>query len=365
MPDLNLTDSYDYHLPEGLVASDPTDARSDSGLLEVHPDGRLIHRRFHELPELLESGDLLVRNVARVVPARLEGRKVGTRGRVELLVLEPVEGDWETPGPTLFYALYRASKPLRAGSAIEVGTAPEVMEVVEVPNGGRALLSTRTDRSLLAMLERCGQVPLPPYIVKRRQTLQVPVSKEVDRNRYQTVYARQPGAVAAPTAGLHFTPELFETLERRGVETVDLCLDVGVGTFRPIEVERLDLHQLHRERYHIDQTAADRINAARREGRRIVAVGTTALRSLEDQAVRGSEVRAGRFETELFIRPGVPVRWVGALVTNFHLPRSSLLTLVCAFAGYERVMAAYREAIERRYRFYSYGDAMFLRNQRC
>jgi S-adenosylmethionine:tRNA ribosyltransferase-isomerase len=203
-------------------------------------------------------------------------------------------------------------------------------------------------------------MPLPPYIRRRRKQRDEPAILGLDRQRYQTVYADRPGAVAAPTAGLHFTPALLERLEAMGVELVDLHLEVGPGTFRPVEVARLADHVLHSERYHISEQAAEQLNEARAAGRRLVAVGTTVARMLEDQARRGSMVRAGDYETDLFIRPGVPVRWLSALVTNFHLPRSTLLALVCAVGGYGRVMAAYREAIRRRYRFYSYGDAMLV-----
>lgn len=353
--DLDLTVAYDYELPEELIAAVPAPSRDESRLLVV--GSTVEHHRFSQLPTMLRPGDLLVRNAVRVVPARVLGRKP-TGGQVELLVLEPIDMDWSTPGPLRFRALYRCSKPLRVGTEISVGQGVEM--TVSKAAAGTAELAISTDLSLVELLDTVGTVPLPPYIRARRQQSGATIDPALDRERYQTVYATQPGAVAAPTAGLHFSTGLLRDLEAGGVEIANIRLDVGVGTFRPVATERLSEHHLHSERYVISEHAAAQINAARSERRRIVAIGTTSVRTLEDQARRGSRCRAGGFETDLFIHPGVAIRWIDGVITNFHLPRSSLLALVCTFAGYRRVMAAYRCAVERGYRFYSYGDAMLL-----
>ncbi|HSN91517.1 MAG TPA: tRNA preQ1(34) S-adenosylmethionine ribosyltransferase-isomerase QueA [Anaeromyxobacteraceae bacterium] len=336
---------FDYGLPEDLVAQAPVTPRDASRLLVLPASGPLEHRRFADLPELLRPGDLLVLNDTRVIPARLVGRKA-TGGRVEILLCEPLEGGlgrrWR--------ALGQASKPIREGSVLSFDGLEARVERAE----GDGFLVVALDREgpeLEAALARAGRVPLPPY-VRREPT-------EEDRERYQTIWAAAPGSAAAPTAGLHFTAPLLDRLSERGVERTAVTLHVGPGTFLPVRAESLDEHRLHAERYEVPPEAARAFAAARARGGRVVAVGTTAVRTLES-AFEGGDLRAGAGRTELFVRPGHPFRAVDLLVTNFHLPRSTLLVLACAFGGRERVLAAYREAVRLRYRFFSYGDAMLL-----
>jgi S-adenosylmethionine:tRNA ribosyltransferase-isomerase len=297
--------------------------------------GPFQHRSIRELPEILESGDVLVANDARVIPARLHGRKAGTGGAVELLLFEPLGGtDW--------LALGQSSKPLRPGAVVEVLGSP--VEIREVRGGGELVVRLPVaGEALWRFLDEVGEVPLPPYIERSAST--------ADRDRYQTVYARERGAVAAPTAGLHFTSALIARLRERGVRFVHLTLHVGPGTFLPVRSDRVEDHRMHRERYTIPQATADAV----RSGGRVIAVGTTSLRALE-----ASAGEAGPGSTDLFITPGYGFRIVRGLLTNFHLPRSTLLMLVAAFAGLDRVKAAYAEAVRQKYRFFSYGDAMLL-----
>jgi S-adenosylmethionine:tRNA ribosyltransferase-isomerase len=354
---LELTSAYDYDLPEGLIATHPTDERRESRLM-VLSAGATRHLRFADIVGLLRPGDLLVRNTVRVLPARLLGRKP-TGGRVELLVLEPINKAWDDPGPTAFHALGRSARPLEPGTWVELGGAARI-EITGRGDNGAVIARTECDASLRELLDDQGEVPLPPYIRRARKRLGEPLLNDSDAGRYQTVYATTPGAVAAPTAGLHFDAALLEAIRGRNIDLADLQLDIGIGTFRPIGTERLDEHTLHVEQYTLPESTAEAINLARSEGRRIVAVGTTSFRALEDQARRREVAVAGSYETDLFVRPRVPIHWVDAMITNFHLPRSSLLTLVCAFSGYDRVMDGYRDAVSRSYRFYSYGDAMLL-----
>jgi S-adenosylmethionine:tRNA ribosyltransferase-isomerase len=339
----------DFPLPEELIAQAPVEPRDASRLLLLpRAGGESRHLRFADLPGLLEPGDLLVLNDSRVIPARLVGRKE-SGGKVEILLVEP-----SVPGsagePARWIAMAQASKPIRAGTRVEVdGLAIEVTRV-----DGEGFYEVRFDRddgALSEALERVGRVPLPPYI--RREP------GEADRDRYQTVVARVPGSVAAPTAGLHFTPGLLARLADRGVERATVTLHVGPGTFLPVRAERLEDHRMHAERYEVPDGTVRAFDAARQRGGRIVAVGTTAVRTLES-AFAGGELRAGPGRTDVFIRPGHHFQAVDGLLTNFHLPRSTLLALVCAFGGKERVLGAYRRAVEERYRFFSYGDAMAI-----
>jgi S-adenosylmethionine:tRNA ribosyltransferase-isomerase len=339
---------FDYALPEALVAQEPVSPRDASRLLVLpRREGPPAHRLFRELPELLRPGDLLVLNDTRVIPARLEGRKE-TGGRVELLLVEPLPpGD----GPGARHrALGRASKPIRPGQALRFGDLGARVESVE----GGGLLTVRFDRGGAAFdeaLERAGRVPLPPYVRRPDGPL--------DRERYQTVYARAPGSAAAPTAGLHFTPELLARLDGRGVARATVTLHVGPGTFLPVREEELSRHRMHEEPFEVPEAAAAAFAACRARGGRVVAVGTTAVRVLET-AHTGGALRPGRGRTGLFITPGHSFQAVDGMVTNLHLPRSTLLMLVCAFAGRERTLGAYREAVAAGYRFFSYGDAMLV-----
>jgi len=339
---MNLSiDDFEYDLPNGLIAQHPSEARSASKLLRVGADTIADHR-FSELPDLLAPGDLLVFNDTRVIKARLFGKKE-TGGHIEVLIERPLS-EREA------LAQVHAGRPAKPGSTLHLAGGLHVRVL------GRAgefyHLSFPEGASVLEQLERHGSVPLPPYITHAPDA--------ADERRYQTVYARSPGAVAAPTAGLHFDEPLLAALAQRGLEFAYVTLHVGAGTFQPVRVKNLAEHRMHGERYRIPDATAAAIESARRRGGRIVAVGTTTVRCLEASAAAHGIPVAGTAETDLFIAPGFEFRVVDRLVTNFHLPRSTLLVLVSAFAGIEPIRHAYRHAIDERYRFYSYGDAMLV-----
>jgi S-adenosylmethionine:tRNA ribosyltransferase-isomerase len=350
--------SYDYVLPPELVAQTPLAVRDASRLLVLdRRTGAVEHARFAELPLRLRPGDLLVTNRSRVFPARLIGRRE-RGGRAEILLVR-------RRGGGIWDAMLRPGRRLRAGMNVDVGPGlrvliepdpPHAPRPADAPPGAETLLRAvrlvSEDMTEEEALERHGHAPLPPYI--RRE------DDPSDRERYQTVYAREPGSVAAPTAGLHFTQEVLSRLAARGIERAEVVLHVGPGTFRPVEVEDVRKHHVDPERVLIPEQAAAAIERARAEGRRVVAVGTTVTRTLESALDADGRLRAGERETDLVIVPGYRFRVVSALVTNFHLPGSSLLLLACAFAGRERLLAAYRAAVAERYRFYSYGDAMLI-----
>ncbi|HCA47244.1 MAG TPA: tRNA preQ1(34) S-adenosylmethionine ribosyltransferase-isomerase QueA [Armatimonadetes bacterium] len=340
---MNVSD-YDYDLPPESIARYPAERRDLSRLLVLdRVSGEVAHRTFRDILELLEPGDLLALNDTRVIPARLIGRAPGG-AVVELLLLEPVDG-------SVWRAIGRPGRRLREGCSIDFGDGVLQATVREVEEDGGRLIELRHEGELLEALDQVGEPPLPPYIGRAAEPL--------DRERYQTVYAREPGAVAAPTAGLHFTKELLGEVAERGVEIGYVTLHVGVGTFRPVRVERIEDHEMHSEYYEVSEEFARQANT--RTGR-LVAVGTTVTRTLESSAGEAGQILPGRGRTELFIYPGYRFRAVQAMVTNFHLPRSTLLMMIAAFAGgRERAMAAYQEALERGYRFYSYGDAMMIR----
>lgn len=340
------TSDFDFHLPPEQVAQAPAERRDASRLLVVdRAAGALAHRTFADLPGYIPAGDALVLNETRVFPARLLGRKA-TGAAAEILLLHPHEGEEK-----VWTALVRPGSKLKPGRMVEIG--PELsVEIVASTPGGERIVRLVTELGLTEALDRYGEVPLPPY-VERSAT-------EADRERYQTVYARERGSVAAPTAGLHFTPGMLDALESKGVRIVRLVLHVGVGTFRPVETEDPAEHRMHSEWYHVPAEAATALNETRAAGGSVWAVGTTVTRTLESVATDNGTVHAGEGWTDIFIRPPYRFKAVDHLVTNFHLPRSTLLMLVSAFGGYELVMRAYAEAIERGYRFYSYGDAMLL-----
>ena len=343
----------DFALPEELIAQAPVEPRDASRLLLLPiRGGAPRHLGFSALPDLLSEGDLLVLNDSRVIPARLIGRKE-TGGRIEVLLVEPAPGpaSGADPGePARWMAMAQASKPIRVGTRIDFdGLLAEVTRVDG--EGFYEVRFDRDERELAAAIERVGRIPLPPYI--RREP------DAADRERYQTVVATTPGSVAAPTAGLHFTPGLLARLEARGVRRATVTLHVGPGTFLPVRAARLEAHRMHAERYEVPEATVRAFAAARRDGRRVVAVGTTAVRTLES-AFSSDGLRAGPGRTDIFIRPGHPFRAIDGLLTNFHLPRSTLLALVCALGGVDRVLGAYREAVQERYRFFSYGDAMAI-----
>lgn len=343
-----LRSDYAFHLPGELIAQHPLDRRDDSRLLCLdRRDGALSHRRFRELPQLLRSGDVLVMNDSRVLPSRLLGHREGTGGAAELLLLEQKGKDlWET--------LARPGKKLRPGSRVVFGEGLLTGEIVDTLEGGNRLVRFRYEGdSFFAVLDRIGQMPLPPYITERLE----------DGERYQTVYSRQPGSAAAPTAGLHFTPELLEALRNKGIQTGFVTLHVGLGTFRPVKAENITDHHMHLEHYTVPEETARLVNAAKAEGRRVIAVGTTSCRTLESAWKEGA-LTPGPGSTGIFIYPGYRFQVLDGLITNFHLPESTLIMLVSAFAGYESTMNAYREAVQERYRFFSFGDAMFIGDMR-
>lgn len=357
MSDLRVAD-FDFELPPELIAQEPPPERGQSKMLILdRTTGALRNSHFTEFPALLEPGDVLVLNNSRVIPARLYARRTTTRGRqaptgsVEVLLTEPTaEQCWR--------ALVRPGKRVNVGERLifpdPSGETILEAEVMERGERGERVLRFQPVSDLYAALEQIGHMPLPPYIHRN----DVPT----DRERYQTVFARERGSVAAPTAGLHFTPQTLAEIAARGVEIAHVTLHVGLGTFAPLHVERVDQVHLHLERYELSAATAHVLNCARREGRRVVAVGTTVVRTLEAAALAAgdSDLEAHSGMTDIFIAPGFQFRLVRALLTNFHLPQSSLLMLVSAFAGRERVLAAYRHAVEAHYRFFSYGDCMFI-----
>jgi S-adenosylmethionine:tRNA ribosyltransferase-isomerase len=367
---------FDYHLPAELVAQYPARRRADSRMLVVYrQERRFEDALFRNLPQLLDSGDVLALNNSRVVPARLFGSRLGVRSqpvgkrnpkRAEhlsaaievLLVRQLEERTWEAlvrPGRKVGLGERLSFDRRAAQVAGRVRAQGPVLEAEVVGRGEFGLRTLRfaEGRSVARALEKIGHVPLPPYI--RRE------DEKSDRLRYQTVYARKPGSVAAPTAGLHFTKAMLAALERRGVERAEITLHVGLGTFQPVHAAALGAHRLHPERFHVERAAAAHLNQALTDGRRIVAVGTTTVRTLEHLAAENDgRIVAGTGETRLFILPGFRFRVVGGLLTNFHLPQSTLLMLVAAFAGRELVLEAYQHAVRERYRFYSYGDCMLI-----
>jgi S-adenosylmethionine:tRNA ribosyltransferase-isomerase len=355
---MHRTSDFEYDLPPDLIAQHPLPNRASSRLLVLdRSTGAVTHRRFTDVLDLVAPEDVLVLNTSRVIPARLRGTRDGGRGTSPgkgeegwgmsgapteiLLVRELPDGTWT--------ALGHPGGKLKPGRRVRFGPDSEV-EIVEVLGGGLRRVRFVGAKDARATLSDYGTVPLPPYI-RRAATPD-------DRERYQTVYATHDGSVAAPTAGLHFTTELLDALRTRGAAVVSLDLHVGPGTFKPVETEDLDGHRMHGEAYEVSDGVAETVNQRRRAGGRVWAVGTTVVRTLETVALPSGEIQAGRGETALFIHPPYAFRAVDRLLTNFHLPRSTLLMLVCAFGGYEAVMRAYREAVAQRYRFYSYGDAM-------
>lgn len=350
------TSAFDYELPPERIAQRPADRRDASRLLVLRRDsGAVEHRMFPDLVQLVEPGDVLVLNETRVFPARLVGRKP-TGAAAEVLLLRPEEGTGTGTGRSLpmsssrWVALVRPGGKLKPGRVIDVAADLRIRIVDSTPEGARIVELETPDDDPARAIERHGRVPLPPYIEREPDA--------ADVERYQTVYARATGSVAAPTAGLHLTPPLLEDLRQRGVEVGRLILHVGVGTFRPVEVEDPAEHRMHSEWYEVDEAVAGTLNRVRRDGGAVWAVGTTVARTLETIADEARVFHAGSGWTDIFIRPGHVFRGVDRLITNFHLPRSTLLMLVAALGGYEPVMRAYREAVAGGYRFYSYGDAM-------
>lgn len=362
-----LVSEFNYHLPAELIAQEPLSDRAASRLLHLErSSGALVDGSFREFPGLLRPNDLVVLNDTRVFPARLYGRRSGARaqpvsarnpaargflkGEVEVLLTRQISEE-----PNQWECLVRPGRKIGVGERLFFGEHGELQaEVVGRGTFGERQIRFQPAADFFGLIERLGHVPLPPYIDR--------AERPADRERYQTVYARARGSVAAPTAGLHFTPEILGRIRERGIETAEITLHVGLGTFQPIRVDRVEDHHLHCERYAISDQAAAKINGALDAGRRVVAIGTTTVRTLEYSATQsgGRKVQAGSGEADIFIYPGYEFRVVGGLLTNFHLPQSTLLMLVCALAGKQNVLRAYEHAVAEKYRFYSYGDCMFV-----
>ena len=343
---MNLHDFY-YDLPEELIAQDPLADRSSSKLMVLDKKtGRTEHRIFKDIIEYLNPGDCLVINDTKVIPARLIGEKEGTGAAIEVLLLkrkEDMANTWEV--------LVKPGKKARPGTRISFGDGKLVGEIIDIVEEGDRLIQFSFDGIFEEILDELGQMPLPPYITHKLE----------DKNRYQTVYAKHEGSAAAPTAGLHFTNELLAEIESKGVKIARVTLHVGLGTFRPVKVENILEHHMHSEYYEVSEEAADTINSVRQSGGRIIAVGTTSTRTLESVADTHGCIKPCRGWTDIFIYPGYEFKAIDCLITNFHLPESTLIMLVSALAGKDNVMAAYREAVENRYRFFSFGDAMFIK----
>ena len=342
-------EDYDYELPEELIAQDPLEKRDESRLMVLNREsGDVTHRHFYDVKEYLRAGDCLVLNNTKVIPARLLGKKEDTNAAVEILLLKRREGDvWET--------LVRPGKKCRIGARFVFGDGLLRGEVIDIIEEGNRLVRFSYDGIFEEVLDRLGEMPLPPYITH----------KLADKNRYQTVYAKYEGSAAAPTAGLHFTKELLKEVEAMGVRIAQVTLHVGLGTFRPVKVDNILDHHMHSELYEINKEACDIINETKKKGGRVISVGTTSTRTLEsaaDKRIDGEKeiLLPGSGNTQIFIYPGYEFKVIDGLITNFHLPESTLIMLVSAFAGREHVLSAYEEAVKERYRFFSFGDAMLI-----
>lgn len=335
---------FNYDLPEELIAQDPLEDRSSSRLMVLHKDtGRIEHKIFRDIIDYLNPGDCLVINDTKVIPARLMGIKEDTGAAIEVLLLKRNADDvWE--------CLVKPGKKARTGARIVFGEGLLVGEIVDVIEDGNRMIKFHYEGIFEEILDKLGQMPLPPYITHKLQ----------DKNRYQTVYARNEGSAAAPTAGLHFTKELLDKIKEKGVNVVSITLHVGLGTFRPVKVDKIEEHHMHTESYNISKEAADTINRTRAAGGRVIAVGTTSCRTLESAAADDGTIPAISGDTDIFIYPGYKFKAIDCLITNFHLPESTLIMLVSALAGRDNIMNAYETAVKERYRFFSFGDAMFI-----
>lgn len=340
---MDVKDFY-YELPEELIAQDPLEDRSSSRLMLLDKKtGEIEHKVFRDIVDYLNPGDCLVINNTKVIPARLYGVKEGTEAKIEILLLKRKENDvWET--------LVKPGKKCKVGTWISFGDGILRGEVIDIVEEGNRLIQFHYEGIFEEILDRLGQMPLPPYITHQLQ----------DKNRYQTVYAKYDGSAAAPTAGLHFTPELLQQVRDKGVQIAEVTLHVGLGTFRPVKETDVLKHHMHSEFYRIEQEEADKINAAKESGHRVIAVGTTSTRTMEAAADESGRLSACSGWTEIFIYPGYRFKVIDALITNFHLPESTLVMLVSALAGRDHVLSAYETAVQEKYRFFSFGDAMFI-----
>lgn len=341
-------EDFYFDLPEELIAQDPLEDRSSSRLLVLDREtGEVKHRVFRDVVDYLEEGDCLVINDTKVIPARLIGSKIGTDAKIEVLLLKRHENDiWET--------LVKPGKKAKPGTRISFGDGLLVGEVVDIVEEGNRLIHFEYEGIFEEILDQLGQMPLPPYITHQLE----------DKNRYQTVYAKHSGSAAAPTAGLHFTPELLKQIEEKGVQIAHVTLHVGLGTFRPVKVENILEHHMHSEFYCIEESEAEKINRAKENGKRVICVGTTSCRTIESAADENGRLKACSGWTDIFIYPGYEFKILDCLITNFHLPESTLVMLVSALAGREHVLSAYEEAVKERYRFFSFGDAMLIWGRR-
>ena len=338
------TSDFYYDLPEELIAQDPLEDRSSSRLLVLNKEtGETEHHVFKEIINYLKPGDCLVINDTKVIPARLIGERVGTGAKIEVLLLKRKENDvWET--------LVKPGRKMKVGSKVCFGDGLLIGEVVDVVEEGNRLIKFSYEGIFEEILDQLGQMPLPPYITHQLK----------ERNRYNTVYATHEGSAAAPTAGLHFTSQLLEEIQKKGIDIARVTLHVGLGTFRPVKVEEVTEHHMHSEFYQIDEEAAEKINRAKENGGRVICVGTTSCRTIESAADENGRLKACSGWTEIFIYPGYQFKILDCLITNFHLPESTLIMLVSALAGRDHVLAAYEEAVQQKYRFFSFGDAMFI-----
>lgn len=338
------TSDFYYDLPKELIAQDPLEDRSSSRLLHLSmKDGSVEHRHFTDILDYLKDGDCLVINDTRVIPARLYGHKEGTGALIEILLLKRKKDDiWE--------CLVKPGKKARPGAKITFGNGILTGEILDIVEEGNRLIQFHYEGIFEEILDQLGEMPLPPYITHKLQ----------DKNRYQTVYAKHDGSAAAPTAGLHFTEELLKKVQEKGVNIAHVTLHVGLGTFRPVKVDDVEQHHMHSEFYMVEEDQAELINRTKKQGGRVIAVGTTSCRTLESASDEDGVIHAGSGWTEIFIYPGYCFKMIDGLITNFHLPESTLMMLVSALAGKERIMAAYEEAVKERYRFFSFGDAMFI-----
>ncbi|NLY66096.1 MAG: tRNA preQ1(34) S-adenosylmethionine ribosyltransferase-isomerase QueA [Tissierellia bacterium] len=339
------TSDFYYELPEELIAQHPIKNREESRLLILDKEtGNIEHKKFKDIINYLNEGDCLVLNDTKVIPARLFGNREGKDEKIEFLLLKNIEGNlWET--------LVKPGKKVRPGGKIVFGDGLLVANVLSIEEGGTRIVEFHYDGIFEEVLDRLGEMPLPPYIKEKLE----------DKERYQTVYAKHEGSAAAPTAGLHFTKELLSSIEEKKVNLAYLTLHVGLGTFRPVKVENIEEHHMHSEYYELNEEAAEKINLAKKNGGRIIAVGTTSVRTLETIATQEGKIVPKKGWTDIFIYPGYEFKAVDCLITNFHLPESTLLMLVSAFAGREKILNAYKIAVENRYRFFSFGDAMFIK----
>lgn len=340
---MNVSD-FNYELPKELIAQDPLEKRSESRLMVLDKEtGDVTHKHFYDIIEYINEGDCLVINNTRVIPARLYGSKEGTDAAIEILLLKRMDADtWE--------CLTKPGKKARVGARISFGDGILVGEIIDIVEEGNRLIRFEYDGIFEEILDKLGEMPLPPYITHKLQ----------DKNRYQTVYAKYDGSAAAPTAGLHFTPELMEELRDKGIRIAEVTLHVGLGTFRPVKVENVLEHHMHSEYYEINEEACDIINSTKESGGKVISVGTTSTRTIESAADENGYLTPKKGNTDIFIYPGYDFKVIDSLITNFHLPESTLIMLVSALAGRENVLSAYEEAVKEKYRFFSFGDAMLI-----